>query len=74
MAYTEDDLTAIKNAINLILLGKQVKSVKVNGKTIEYQNGATLVELRAHKKTIETSLGTTTRRSRIITFKTGKSV
>ena len=74
MAYTEEDLTNIQAAINKILLGKQVKSIKVNGKTIEYQNGATLAELRSHKKTIETSLGTTTRRSRIVTFKTGKSV
>lgn len=72
MAYTEDDLAAIKEAINKILLGKQVKSVKVNGKTIEYQNGASLAELRAHKKTIEASLGTT-RSSRIVQFKTGKS-
>lgn len=70
--YTQDDLTAITDAINKILLGKQVKSVKVNGKTIEYQNGATLAELRAHKKTIETALNGT-RRSRIVQFKTGKS-
>lgn len=59
MAFDNDDLLAVEDAIETLLAGGQVTRVTVGGRTTEYSDGISLKDLLALRKEILGEIGTT---------------